>query len=140
MSKAVWMATAAALLLAVASHVEAQSVKREPIKPLNSVNGSSSYRVYCAQCHGISGRGDGPVSKVLKVPPADLTRISTRHGGQFPAAEVKRIIMGEDVVTAHGGREMPLWGPVFRSVEDPGVAELRVANLVIYLERLQEKK
>ena len=33
----------------------------------------TEYQSSCAACHGINGKGDGPVSKELKTPPADLT-------------------------------------------------------------------
>ncbi len=37
------------------------------------VEGASLYADHCAACHGASGRGDGPLSGTLPVPPADLT-------------------------------------------------------------------
>jgi mono/diheme cytochrome c family protein len=138
MSKVVWAATAAALLLAVGVNAQAQ-VKRESIKPIEGVKGADTFKAYCAQCHGVSGRGDGPAAKALKMPPADLTTLTQRNKGQYPAANVKQVITG-DQVPAHGTREMPMWGPVFRSVEDPSVTELRVVNLVKYIEEIQVKK
>jgi mono/diheme cytochrome c family protein len=139
MSKVVWAATATALLLALGGHAQAQ-VKREPIKPIDSVNGSATFKAYCAQCHGVSGRGDGPAAKALKTPPPDLTTLAKRNSGQFPAGAVKQMINGDTMSPAHGSPEMPMWGPVFRSVENPSVAELRVTNLVKYIEGIQEKK
>jgi len=139
MSKAVWAATATALLLALGVHAQAQ-VKREPIKAIDEVSGSATFKAYCAQCHGVSGRGDGPAAKALKTPPADLTMLAQRHNGQFPAGAVKQVINGDTANPSHGSREMPMWGPVFRSVENPSVVELRIMNLVKYLEGMQEKK
>jgi mono/diheme cytochrome c family protein len=139
MSKVVWAATATALMLALGGHAQAQ-VKREPIKPIDSVNGSATFKAYCAQCHGVSGRGDGPAAKALKTPPPDLTTLAKRNSGQFPAGAVKQMINGDTMSPAHGSPEMPMWGPVFRSVENPSVAELRVTNLVKYIEGIQEKK
>jgi len=139
MSKAVWSVLAAALVVGVTSQVDAQQVKREPIKVPEGVVGAQTFASYCAQCHGTSGRGDGPAAKALKVPPADLTQIAKRHGGQFNAADVKGTITGDHAMAAHGTREMPMWGPVFRSVENPSVTELRISNLVKYLEQIQEK-
>jgi hypothetical protein len=53
----------------------------------------------------------------LKVPPSDLTRIAARNGGEFPLAQVDRIISGEvAVLSGHGTRVMPIWGPVFSQV------------------------
>ena len=36
-------------------------------------DGSQMYASYCASCHGLDGRGHGPVATELKVPPTDLT-------------------------------------------------------------------
>ena len=125
--------------LALVTRVEAQKVTREPIKPVDGVAGSVSYRAYCAQCHGTTARGDGPVAKALKVPPADLTQLAKRNGGTFPAPAVKAFIKGDNEIAAHGTREMPLWGPVLRSIDSEPITELRIANLVRYLESLQQK-
>src|SRR5690242_18510605 len=46
--------------------------------------GRLTYSVYCASCHGKSGRGDGPVAGDLKVAPPDLTRLAARNAGLFP--------------------------------------------------------
>jgi mono/diheme cytochrome c family protein len=139
MSKVVWGAAVAALLLATASGVSAQKIKREPIQRIDGVAGSTSFQAYCAQCHGASGVGNGPVAKALKVPPADLTRIAQRNGGKFPRFAVKQIILGDTQMLPHGTKDMPLWGPVFRSMDSPSVTDLRVGNLVNYIEALQQK-
>jgi len=142
MTKAVWGAAAiTALVCAVATTpVAAQkTISPEPIKPVAGVSGSVTFRAYCAQCHGISGQGNGPAAGALKVAPADLTQIAKRHHGQFPANAVRNTIAGEQVVAAHGTREMPMWGPVLRSVDGHAVTELRLVNLVKYLEQIQEK-
>ena len=49
------------------------------------------------------------------------------------------MIRGDSELSLHGGRDMPLWGEAFRSVEDSAVVELRLANLVTYLEGIQQK-
>jgi mono/diheme cytochrome c family protein len=139
MSKVIWAATVAAVLYAFAPGVSAQTIKREPISPIRDISGAATFKAYCTQCHGVEGRGDGPAARALKVPPADLTRIAQRHNGRFASADVKQIILGDLDLPAHGTREMPMWGPAFRSVEDRDVAELRLVNLVHYLETLQQK-
>ena len=138
-----WIAAVAGaglLMAGFASAASAQTVTRKPITPVKGVEGSVSFKAYCTPCHGVDGRGTGPAAKALKVPPPDLTQLSARNKGQFPEAAVKQMITGEDTLAAHGSREMPMWGPVFRSVEDRTVVELRVHNLVSYLESIQAKK
>ncbi len=35
--------------------------------------GQFEYRMGCAACHGVDGKGKGPISSQVKVQPADLT-------------------------------------------------------------------
>jgi len=133
------LAATGILAVALASRADAQKIKADPIKPLDNVSGSVTFKAYCAQCHGVGGRGNGPAAKALKVAPADLTTIAKRNGGKFPVASVRAIISGEHEMPAHGSREMPMWGPVLRSVEAPPIAELRIANLINHLQQIQEK-
>jgi mono/diheme cytochrome c family protein len=105
---------------------------------IRSVEGPDLFRAYCASCHGKDGRGNGPAAPAMKVKVPDLTVIAKNSGGQFPAARVRRIIMGEDVITAHGSREMPVWGPIFHQIEsDVDRGYVRLENLVKYLESIQ---
>ena len=43
--------------------------------------GEAEYLNSCAVCHGLEGRGDGPLGDVLMKRPADLTRLSRENGG-----------------------------------------------------------
>lgn len=105
---------------------------------IRSVKGVDLYRAYCASCHGLDAKGDGPVAPSLKATVPDLTLISQRNGGQFPVERVKRIIMGEHVLASHGSREMPVWGPIFHQIEDDvDRGYVRLDNLVKYLESIQ---
>ncbi len=105
------------------------------------VSGPKLYQDYCAVCHGSDGKGDGPAAATLKTWPADLTTIAKRHNGSFPVLHVTEKIEGDNMVTAHGSREMPLWGPVFRSMAHGHAdsAQRRMENLIAYLESIQEK-
>lgn len=77
-------------------------------------SGAEIFSRFCASCHGESGRGDGPVAASLAAVVPDLTRISERYGGEFPAAEIMETIDGRSVVvSAHGTRLMPVWGYEF---------------------------
>jgi len=71
------------------------------------LSGADEYRRYCAQCHGMSGKGDGPVAGELKVPPQDLTLLSKDNGGQFPFQRVYDSISGKNQLKAHGTLELP---------------------------------
>ena len=118
------------------------TVKRVPADRLPSVDGPEIYRAYCSVCHGANGKGDGPAAAALKMPPADLTKITERYGGKFPRKAIEEKILGdnEPATLAHGTREMPIWGPIFRRGSDRDVVTLATSNLIAYLESLQEKK
>jgi mono/diheme cytochrome c family protein len=105
------------------------------------LDGAQIFRSYCATCHGADGKGRGPVAGALKHPPSDLTLISRRNGGRFPRDRVKAIIAGQEQSTsAHGSREMPVWGPVFHEVErDQDWGEVRLENVTLFIQSLQQK-
>jgi mono/diheme cytochrome c family protein len=72
--------------------------------------GAHLYATYCASCHGAAGRGDGPLTEVLTVKPANLTRLGEKYGRPLPVDRVAGFIDGRADVKAHGPREMPVWG------------------------------
>ena len=97
------------------------------------------YTSYCAACHGIDGKGNGPAAKALTKAPADLTQLSAKNGGKFPDIRVRRYIEGADEVPAHGSRDMPIWGNLFKHAGGgtEGVP-IRVRNLSDYIQSLQK--
>jgi len=108
---------------------------------LRAARGRTSYRLYCRNCHGKDGKGDGPIAEVLKVPPADLTALSAAHEGLFPEQEVYEAIDGRKDVRGHGSREMPIWGFSFqdptRTEDQEAEVRERILDLVEYLKSLQ---
>lgn len=126
----------AALMLAAAT-AQAQQIERAPMKRIVAHDGPGMYNSYCSACHGLGALGDGPAAKALTKAPADLTRISARNGGTFPETKVKRYIEGLDEVAAHGSRDMPMWGELFRSLERDTVP-LRVQALSDFLKSIQK--
>jgi mono/diheme cytochrome c family protein len=79
----------------------------------NEVAGAVLYERHCASCHGLSGKGDGPLAGSLTLAPSDLTTLARRAGGGFDEAGVMMTIDGRLPVAQHGPREMPVWGAVF---------------------------
>lgn len=75
--------------------------------------GEALFKERCATCHGDDATGNGPAAAGLKVAPANLTEISKRAGGTFPAARVVEIITYGGNIAAHGSGPMPVWGRVF---------------------------
>ena len=69
--------------------------------------GQAEYLNSCAVCHGLEGRGDGPLGEVLMKRPADLTRLSRENGGEFPYTRVFAVIDGRNVVRATANATCP---------------------------------
>jgi len=115
--------------------------KEEVEHLIYSVKGPDLFRAHCAACHGLDAKGDGPLAAALKTKPANLTVLAKNNGGKFPSARVSRTIMGDDILASHGSREMPIWGPIFHQIEDDqDFGDVRLQNLVKYLESLQQRK
>jgi mono/diheme cytochrome c family protein len=118
------------------------TAQRNPPLVISSMDGRDLFEFYCASCHGRDGKGSGPAVPALKSPPRDLTRIAQRNGGTFPRARVASFVTGDGnrPVPAHGSKEMPVWGPIFRGL-DPGdtLNKIRIANIVGHLESMQAK-
>ena len=115
---------------------------KNPPLVISSMYGRDLFEFYCASCHGRDGRGSGPAASALKTPPPDLTAIAKREGGRFPRGYVESFVTGESdrVIPAHGSREMPVWGPILRGLDpQDAVNKMRIANIVGYIETIQQK-
>jgi len=100
--------------------------------------GKTEYRSSCSACHGIEGKGDGPLRKELKTPPTDLTVLAKNNNGVFPYDMVYETIDGRHTVASHGTREMPAWGYRFGPPQAFRYKNRMVA-VINYLKRIQEK-
>ncbi len=113
--------------------------------PTPPSSGKADFTELCAPCHGASAKGDGELAKSLAHPPADLTGLSSRHGGVFPMAYVMSKIWGY----SHGEAPsalMPKFAPL---MEGPTVlvdtgdgiqtpTPLRLVEIAEYLKTVQE--
>jgi mono/diheme cytochrome c family protein len=143
-SKSGWAIVAlvtATVMTAAAQDQPKKEIKHVPIQATSPASGPEMYKSYCAVCHGVSGKGNGPAATALKIPPSDLTTLAARNGGKYPAMKVSAIIRGEEVLAAHGSKDMPIWGNLFWNISGGHEEEVqqRVANLNKYLESLQKK-
>ncbi len=104
-----------------------------------AVRGEKLFKQYCYSCHG--QKGDGIMAASLKKQPADLTQIlKSRRTAEFPVLEIARMIDGRKLVKAHGDREMPVWGEVFKQEMhlDEDQLKGKLGELIAYLISIQE--
>ena len=129
-------------LAAVAGNAQTENkeVKKAPIKMTSAASGVDMYNSYCAPCHGKDGKGGGPAAASLKIPPADLTQLAKKNNGKFPSDHVAKVLKS-GVAGAHGSTDMPVWGPLFSQLGggDDAMVQLRISNLIHYLESIQAK-
>lgn len=106
--------------------------------------GKRLFAANCVQCHGTSGKGDGPWASSYSPRPADLTRLS--EDGTFPRARVLSVIDGYDR-TGLPGQDMPEFGLLLEGDTVPvdvgdGVltpTPRPLAALLAYLESIQSR-
>ena len=115
-------------------------VNKVPVKPVPAESGKDMFRAYCASCHGIDGKGNGPAAPALKSQPTDLTQLAHKNGGKYPSLAVVNALR-DGANTSHGSEDMPVWGPILRSVSPNGapVVHQRISNLSDYVASLQAK-
>lgn len=109
--------------------------------------GAQEYVQACASCHGIDGKGDGPVAEYMSVEVPDLTQLAARNNGEFPTLAAIQVIDGRTGVRGHGDQMMPIWGDRFaaRVPETSGdytqelIVRGRIAALVEHLQAIQEE-
>ena len=112
---------------------------KDPANP-----GKTLYDKNCASCHGVTGKGDGTLAKLMTPKPTDLTQIAKKAGGKFPMIEVLGQIDGTLYIAAHGTNEMPVWGDRFTAettagLEDHAVVRGKLLLVTQYVASIQEK-
>lgn len=107
-------------------------------------SGKEDYLADCARCHGADGKGDTAAMRAVPGYRAvDLTQLSKRSDGKFPAQDVYDAIDGRKRFPAHYVGGMPTWGLKYQrdsfSPESEEKVKRRISALVDYIESLQER-
>lgn len=90
----------------------------------DAVEGRRLFATYCYLCHGLDGKGDGPLAPRMKVKPADLTSPALPKRTEM---DLYSIIEGKEFRRLVSS-EMPKWGNLF-----PGDKILSLASYVRFL-------
>lgn len=117
------------------------TIKHTEIKRTSAASGQEMFTQYCAPCHGAEGKGNGPAAPAMKAAVPDLTQLAKKHDGKYPADYVAGVLKFGSGPASHGSAEMPVWGPLFRSLDKYHeiAAQQRISNLVGYIEKMQAK-
>jgi len=128
-----WLAATTLLLASCQTTSSERSVA--PYK----YSGVRLYQVFCSSCHGLTGRGDGPVEPLFRGGVPDLTHIAKRNGGTFSTARVRSAIDGRAQFLAHGAGNMPVWGFEFNEggASSRQHSDEMIDRLVAHLESIQ---
>lgn len=101
----------------------------------SAYEGRGLYVSHCLLCHGVGGKGDGPLAKAMQITPADLTTTVRSRSNTM----LKKIITGEGRQTITGrdrhnllSDAMPEWREVF--------SDSQVEALIAYLRFLGNKQ
>ncbi len=130
------------LVVCAAAAQDKPVVDKVPAPRTIAASGKQTYMQYCASCHGVDARGDGPAAFVLKTPPPDLTTLAKRHGGKFPYEYVSDVLRFGMRIEPCATSDMPIWGPIFGSMDnfDEVAVRKRIKDLSDYLASLQQKE
>jgi mono/diheme cytochrome c family protein len=118
-------------------------------QPATTDYGKLEFTDKCAVCHGVDGKGNGPLGNLLQRSPPDLTQLAKKNQGVLPVNRLYAVIEGSAAVPSHGTRDMPVWGQEFRAEDmqslreargryDPAVpVRMRILTLLEYISRIQ---
>lgn len=95
--------------------------------------GKATFTTLCVSCHGVGGKGDGPVGAMLQPPPRDFTKAdfkfdTDKDGTAGTDADLKAVI--SQGAMAFGGS--PLMAP------NPSLSEEDIANVIAFVRSLKE--
>ncbi|MDE3186159.1 MAG: cytochrome c [Acidobacteriota bacterium] len=132
-------ALAAAFVAGVGYAGETQSKIIIPVNKVSPTSGQAMFKSYCAPCHGVDGKGNGPAANALKPAPTDLTELRKQNRGRFPDSHIVAVLEFGTEVPAHGSNLMPVWGPILGKMDQANSQQkqLRISNLSRYLESIQ---
>lgn len=132
--------------VAVGSVTLAHAQQNAPAKQ-NVDLGKWEYDAHCAACHGLTAKGDGFYAELQRQTPANLTELAKKNNGVYPFARVYSVIDGREETSAHGTRDMPIWGAEYKATSqqlspyyDPeAFARAKILALTEYIYRLQSR-
>lgn len=94
--------------------------------------GKTAYDTNCSSCHGVSGKGDGPVGSALQPPPRDFTsgtfNLDTDKDGKTGTDADLAAVIKQGAMAFGGSPMMAPW---------PTLSDADVQNLIAYIRTLK---
>src|SRR5574340_396335 len=81
----VMLVVAALVWVPTTGNAQDVKIKKVVIKHSDPASGQQMYADYCAPCHGITAKGNGPAGPALKEPATNLTQLAKNNDGKYPA-------------------------------------------------------
>ncbi len=89
--------------------------------PVSAADTGQIFKFYCAQCHGLTGKGDGPnVTKGFPVSPRDFT--NAKEMNKLSDADMKNVIL-DGGPAASKSPMMPPWSKTLSDAEVDGLVK-----------------
>jgi mono/diheme cytochrome c family protein len=90
--------------LALSSQIQAESSQTDDVQ-----RGQAHYLFFCGNCHGMDGKGDGPLAVHLKMAPTDLTLLQAGDGGTGITERVMKALDGGHAIGETEAHKMPVF-------------------------------
>lgn len=107
---------------------------------VNPSDGRAMYAAYCASCHGVTGKGDGPAAPAFRQVPTNLTLLAKNNRGKFPTLLVMHTVKFGPSARVRGNIQMPVWNDNFSRMHwysDDSIPQIRTRVLTEYIKTLQ---
>ena len=102
MLKRLLLPVLAAALLVGLGYSQSNTNGTIAVNKSTATSGKQMYINYCASCHGVDGRGNGPAAAALRMPTTDLTVLSRNNHGVFPETHIVTVLQYGAEFPSHG--------------------------------------
>jgi mono/diheme cytochrome c family protein len=95
--------------------------------------GKADYELNCSSCHGLTGKGDGPISAALNPKPRDFSKgefkLDANKSGSAGEDEDLRLVIKQGAMMYGGSPLMAGW---------PTLSDEQIGQLITYIRSLKE--
>lgn len=100
----------------------------------DAAKGKALYTANCSSCHGVTGKGDGPVGLVLQPPPRDFSqgdfKLDTDEDGSPGTDADLKSVISKGAAEFGGNQMMAPWGGILSDAD--------VDDVIIFVRSLKK--